>query len=347
MDYSSAGYMGGGVALPAPFNNVITLMPSGGDDTCAIQNAISNISTYQPDVNTGFRGVVFFGSGNFTISSQLSVAFSGIVFRGNGTGQTTLWLAAASPFTLFNVSPSSPAYVQGTPNVITDYYVPSGSDTLNVSTPNNISVGQSVCIIQNYTSAWCNSINAFNWSPFTVTQQRVVTAITGNTLAFDVPLPDSINASLNPGNVSLCHIPNLVTQIGFEHFTAGAAFLATDMTSPQSGLITINGTSNAYLNNIRSINLSQGIVVGTLVRFITIQNIDIVHTSSCDDPIDIDVSGSSVLVQQVSGSANNYHLLSSGVSAMGPIVYLNNQVSGRNSAVGPLQHWGQDCSTIN
>src|SRR5262245_29449167 len=44
MDYSQAGYMGGGVAIP----NVavqVTVSPSGGDDTAAIQSAIDAVSS--------------------------------------------------------------------------------------------------------------------------------------------------------------------------------------------------------------------------------------------------------------------------------------------------------------
>jgi hypothetical protein len=43
MDFSYAGYMGGGVGIPTvPVKK--TVLPSGGDDTAAIQNAIDEVS---------------------------------------------------------------------------------------------------------------------------------------------------------------------------------------------------------------------------------------------------------------------------------------------------------------
>jgi hypothetical protein len=56
MDFSQAGYGGGGVRLPvSPV--AVTLAPSGGDDTPAIQAAIDQVSAMPPDAR-GFRGAV-------------------------------------------------------------------------------------------------------------------------------------------------------------------------------------------------------------------------------------------------------------------------------------------------
>src|SRR2546430_17183444 len=44
MDFSTSGYMGGGVALP-DVSTVVTVNPSGGDDTAAIKSAISSVAS--------------------------------------------------------------------------------------------------------------------------------------------------------------------------------------------------------------------------------------------------------------------------------------------------------------
>src|SRR5262249_13069577 len=61
MDFSPAGYMGGGVALPS-VPVLQTVSPSGGDDTGAIQAAINAVSALAPDSN-GFRGAVLLTAG--------------------------------------------------------------------------------------------------------------------------------------------------------------------------------------------------------------------------------------------------------------------------------------------
>src|SRR5215510_2201473 len=66
MDFSTAGYMGGGVAIPTvPVKR--TVKPSGGkDDTAVIQAAIDELSALT--VAGGLRGAVLLAPGVFTCS---------------------------------------------------------------------------------------------------------------------------------------------------------------------------------------------------------------------------------------------------------------------------------------
>jgi hypothetical protein len=62
LDFSFAGYEGGGVALPnLPVR--VTVTPTGGDDTANIQNAINQVSQLTPDF-FGFRGAILLAPGN-------------------------------------------------------------------------------------------------------------------------------------------------------------------------------------------------------------------------------------------------------------------------------------------
>src|SRR5215469_3136685 len=84
LDFSFAGYKGGGVALPV-VPAVQTVGPSGQDDTAAIQAAIDAISGRSPDAN-GIRGAVLLAAGTFNCSGALNITTSGVVLRGNGSG---------------------------------------------------------------------------------------------------------------------------------------------------------------------------------------------------------------------------------------------------------------------
>jgi len=69
MDFSYAGYLGGGVALPdVPVQQ--TVDASGSDDTAAIQAAIDAVSALLPDSN-GFRGAVLLTAGVFNCAGPL------------------------------------------------------------------------------------------------------------------------------------------------------------------------------------------------------------------------------------------------------------------------------------
>ena len=82
MDFSSAGYMGGGVALPTvPVKR--TVKPSGrADDTAAIQDAIDAVAAMP--VKGGFRGAVL-RAGTYTCEHTIYISADGVVLRGSGT----------------------------------------------------------------------------------------------------------------------------------------------------------------------------------------------------------------------------------------------------------------------
>ena len=83
MDFSFAGYMGGGVSMPFPPVK-ITISPSAGDNTDAIQNAIDEVSRMQ--MVNGFRGAVLLNAGNYNCERGLTIKTSGVVLRGSGSG---------------------------------------------------------------------------------------------------------------------------------------------------------------------------------------------------------------------------------------------------------------------
>jgi len=60
MDFSHAGYMGGGGALPV-IGVKKTLQPSGADDTASIQAALDEVAAMP--LEHGFRGAVLLGRG--------------------------------------------------------------------------------------------------------------------------------------------------------------------------------------------------------------------------------------------------------------------------------------------
>ena len=91
IDYSTAGYKGGGVAIPN-IPAVITLnpLPNPNDNAWSmIQNAINEVSNMPVGVN-GFRGAVHLNPGVYRIGSQLRINRSGVVLRGSGDGHASI-----------------------------------------------------------------------------------------------------------------------------------------------------------------------------------------------------------------------------------------------------------------
>jgi hypothetical protein len=153
MDFSHAGYMGGGVAIPTvPVKR--TVKPSGGDDDSAvIQAAIDEVSAL-PLVG-GFRGAVLLAPGVYRCPTGISVSASGVVLRGSGSEpgkkRTTLQLTG-KPHMALTVraggadkrgAPREPE-AAGAESALTDAYVPSGATSFTVADAKGFAPGDTV-----------------------------------------------------------------------------------------------------------------------------------------------------------------------------------------------------------
>src|SRR5581483_6319985 len=248
MDFSTAGYMGGGVALPmVPVQR--TVLPSGGaDDSDAIQAAIDAVSRLP--MENGFHGAVMLGAGTFICSKTIYLATSGVVLRGSGTNSTTIKMTGqrhsaivigrargrGGPSIDENEpadgagSAASRAFV-GAETTIADAYVPSGTASFTVADARGFAVGDLIAIRRPTTAAWIRLMQMDDlkrdgrrqtWigqSRSEVTQRRI-TAISGSKFTIDASLSDSYDAKyLSPPGVTVTKVKpaSAPSQIGVEN----------------------------------------------------------------------------------------------------------------------------------
>src|ERR1700722_11727648 len=214
LDFSYAGYGGGGVALPTfPVRKTVT--PSGKDDTAAIQAAIDEVSRL-PVLN-GVRGAVMLGSGRFHCKDTLKLRADGIVLRGNGSGDDgTVIEMTGDPHLAISVMGTSNIAPVGAATGVSDAYVPSGSMSLSVLDASSFKVGDRIQIIRPVTPEWLSLMGMDTlvrngkkqtWVVGDLKTERMIAAINGNKLVFDVPLADSYDAKyLGPGGASVIKI---------------------------------------------------------------------------------------------------------------------------------------------
>src|SRR5688500_13323456 len=247
MDFSHAGYMGGGVALPdVPVK--ATVKPTGGeDDTAAIQAGIDQVAKRPPDQN-GFRGAVLLAPGAFTCKDTLTLATSGVVLRGSGSGDggTTIKMVGLRHGAITigsqrgrQVDPgnepreNSPATAPASAKTsITDAYVPAGTNAFTVANASGFAVGDRIAITRPTTKAWLHLLGmdtlkrdgkpqTFIGTNRAGVTERTITAIAGNRIMVDISLSDSYDASvLNPPGTTVANVrptSSRVTQVGVEN----------------------------------------------------------------------------------------------------------------------------------
>jgi Concanavalin A-like lectin/glucanases superfamily/Putative Ig domain len=190
-DFSYAGYMGGGVALPTNVPVQETISPISGDNTANIQDAINAVSALTPGVN-GFRGAVLLEPGTYEVDGSLALSQSGVVLRGSGSSTTgTILHFVGDARQTISMQGSGSVSAVGGSYPITDAYVPLGATSFHVS-GGAITWGASVTISGDsdvFTDG--TLLYAYDWAGNDTTINGI--AFTGTT-------------SANPGNVTLSGI---------------------------------------------------------------------------------------------------------------------------------------------
>lgn len=364
MDFSHAGYMGGGVALPVvPVKRLVK--PSGtNDDTQLIQNAIDEVAAMP--LKGGFRGAVELAPGAFTCSGSIILSVSGVVLRGSGSGEggTTIKMIG-SPHTaivigrgntkgaLGRTEKADSSTVGAASTLITDTYVPSGSMSFTVADASGFAVGDIVNINRPVTEAWIHFMEMDNMWRDGKKQtwikagargitKRNITAIEGNKLTLDIPLADSYDARfLNPPGTAVVKIvpaPRVV-QVGVENIHIQCPPLEIDYGhAPYAGVRV--GGDDCWLKDVYcEETMNTTVLAGNRI---TMEKVIVKHTYAnlgASKPTDFSLEGSQNLIDRCEITGGNMYFVWTSSLIPGPNVLLNCTFKGIGSRIQPHQRW--------
>jgi hypothetical protein len=370
MDFSHAGYMGGGVALPTvPVKR--TMKPSGGlDDSGAIQAAINEVAALK--LENGFRGTVLLAPGVFTCSNTITIPASGVVLRGsgaNGEKKTTIKLVGRPHLAIAVRAPGSgrrrgaepPALANSdTPNQdfksaetsIADSYVPSGAKQFSVTDTSGFAVGDTIEIRRPVTEAWVKFMRMHDlvrdgrpqtWirAGNVTTTTRQIAVISGKKITLDVPLADSFDAKyLNPPGTSVVKIrpPTRISQSGVEHLHIESPPQPFNHSQPHFTALRISGEDCWARDVIAEETMNSVSVNG---RRITLERVAVnrkAQHQGSSKPAEFAPNGGQVLLDRCSGSGDNVWYSATGGGQAGPIVLLNCTFAG-NGRIESHQRW--------
>jgi hypothetical protein len=359
MDFSSAGYMGGGVTLPdqaAPVQ--LLLEPSGGDDTAALQAAIDAVSALP--VIDGFRGTVLLDVGQFNISSALHIRASGVVLSGMGSssgGTVIAMIDNGSGFHALDIAGSGSYITSNTVNIV-DSYVPSGSNTITVSDASGFSVGDDVLISRPVTQDWVHYLGmdtlVRNGQPQTwipvghhITTDRTIQAICGNRVTLDVPLSDSFDSTFlgTPvGTISKYRFPGRISQVGVEHLQ-----ILAPAGSVIYNAVTMDSLTDSWMLDVVGQETMNAFTVNGKVKRVTldsvINNVSIRQTNSAA-PTAFAVDGTQVLLNNCQANSLGIWPFVTESTGTGPTVVLNFSTT-ENHPLEPHQRWYTGLLTDN
>ncbi len=240
-DFSHAGYMGGGIALPhMPVRE--TLYPGSGADAERIQNAIDRVSALPQDAY-GFRGAVLLKKGQYNLEKPLRIAASGVVLRGEGAGDDRtelVGLGAIRDRELFDrhsnvnlviiAGEHDKMEVSGSAANIIDEYVPVGARTFRTGQTGAFRTGDTVIVRRHGNMDWVREMGMdlenkdWAWKPMKHDFDRIVTRIDGDRITIDAPITNAIDARWGGGEIIKYTDEGRIRQVGIENLRGISAF---------------------------------------------------------------------------------------------------------------------------
>ena len=349
MDFSYAGYMGGGVAIPSvPVK--ITLSTSAGDNADAIQNAIDEVSK-MPIVN-GFRGAVLLKPGTYDCERALKINANGVVLRGSGSGVNgTILNLTGKPHACIEIRGNVSIKKVGDSTTIADSYVPAGSNSFHLKSMSGFAVGDAIRITRPITDEWIRfmgmdqlyrSGKKQTWVSGDITTERVISKIEKDQITVDVPLNDSYDAKYTGAtgvSVQKISVSGLLSQIGIEDLRIVSPAQSVTISEGHHRAFTMSGLSDGWARNLEIFNTVNSVSVTG--KRITIDNISIIHevpTLGAAKPADLNGSGQQVLFNRCNITGDNLFFFGTGAKVTGPVVVLNCVFKG-NGWIQPHQRW--------
>ncbi len=351
IDFSRAGYGGGGVAIPwVPVAVTLDPIDGDGDDRARIQEAIDTISAL-PLSPAGFRGTLLLRAGSYNVSRTLRITSSGVVIRGEGQGSdgTVINFTATAQDDLFEFEGSSGwSRVSGSTSVITDVLVPCGISTFHVESTANFEIGDRVIVERTPNQTWIDDLDMGQWgwtpSAYRSWSPRSITAINGNAMTLDAPLVHAIESRYGGGEVYHYRF-DAIRQVGIERIRLESAF--TSETDEDHGwhAVKFSRVENAWARQVTARYFGHACVfVDERSQFVTVED------CAQLDPKSVIAGGRRysfllddscyVLVQRCYTSRGRHDYITSSKMG-GPSVFVDSLAENTLSDIGPHHRYAE------
>jgi hypothetical protein len=352
IDFSYAGYAGGGVTAPiAPA--VISVRPGGGDDTALLQAALDSVAAL-PLRADGLRGAVLLRPGRYRVTGRLEIRASGVVLR--GSGNATIVAGGKGRRTLIEIG-NVVDPVTGPPIRIADETVAAGGRVITLESAGALKPGDAVVITRPSTAEWIASLamrglpgtfanQRLDWAPGSrnLMWDRTVTQVDGNRITLDAPVTTALESRYGGGTVALVTAALPMAHAGIENVTLESEFDAANPRDEEHSWIAValDHVEDAWVRGVVARHFAGSAVrVGPRARRVTIE------ACRSEQPISEPggyrrqsflVEGQQVLVRQCA-SEQGMNDFAIGLLAAGPNVFLDSAATGALGPSGSFESW--------
>ncbi|HEX8503672.1 MAG TPA: DUF6298 domain-containing protein [Pyrinomonadaceae bacterium] len=356
LDFSYAGYGGGGARLPsvAP---VLRVRPTGGDDTALIQAALDRVGASRADAG-GVRGAVLLGPGRFRVAGRLRLRAGGVVLRGGGSGVTTVVAAGRGRRTLVEVGADGPPSTAA-PVRVTDPRAPAGALTLGLESVEGLAAGDRVVVRRPSTKEWIEALGmnraegAFadqrlHWTPGSrdLVWDRVVASVDrgAKRVTLDAPVTTALESLYGGGTLAKVSAGAPVARVGVEGLTLVSEFDRANLRDEEHAWIgvALDNVEDAWVRDVAARHFAGSAVrVGPRARRVTVEGCRAgapVSEAGGYRRQNFLVEGQQVLVRRCRSEAGTNDF-ATGLLAAGPNVFLDCESTGSLGPSGSFESW--------
>ncbi|MDR3724766.1 MAG: DUF6298 domain-containing protein [Terracidiphilus sp.] len=357
IDFSCAGYEGGGRPLPV-VSAVLFVRPTGGDDTVLLQSALDRVAARSIGTD-GFRGALLLSAGRFHVAGQLHLNATGVVLRGAGAGVngTTIVADGIDRRTLVEIGASTDPQLDQSIAVAAD--APVGSLTLALASVAGLHSGDRILVRRPSTSEWISAISMsglpgtfanqrLDWRPGShdLRWDRIVVSIDAahSTVTLDAPITTALEQKYGGGTVARVSSGAPPAHIGLENLVLESVY---DHALPKDEehawiAVLLDRVEDAWVRNVTARHfVASAVRVNWRGRRITVEDV------RNEAPIAEEggyrrqsfvVNGQQVLIHRA-WSEQGTNDFASGLLAAGPNVFLDCTAERSLGASGSFEGW--------
>jgi hypothetical protein len=336
MDFSSAGYRGGGVKLPSTAV-AQRFTPAAGDNTARIQAALDQAT-----------GAVVLAAGEYEVAGTLSITRSGVVLRGEKGAVIRL---TGKPHRFLEIHGAGKWREEGTPAPVLDSYVPAGASSFRVRGAADFHAGDRVLVLRPVTAEWIRFMGmdtlvrdgqAQTWihAGSVIRTDRVVDSVEGDRITLDVPLSDALDCQFTAASLVRYSFPGRITEVGVEGLRIVAPLEDVPIAEPQYTALLMDDVEDGWAGDLEIRETQNAIVIGPGAKRLTLTNLRITHSaahSGSAAPADFSLQGTQVLLDRCRVTGEGTWPVVTQAEATGPLVVLNFMAD--HGGVAPHQRW--------
>jgi hypothetical protein len=297
MDFSSAGYRGGGVKL-ASAAVAQRLTPVAGDNTARIQAALDKAT-----------GAVVLAAGNYDVAGTLSITRSGVVLRGEKGACIRL---TGKPHRFLEIHGTGAWHEEGPREPVLDAYVPSGAASFRVRNASEFHPSDRVLVLRPTKDSVLRT-------------DRMVESVLGDQVTLDAPLSDALDSQSTAASLVRYSFPGRITEAGVEGLRITASFENVPLTEPQDAAIRMDAVQDGWARDLELQETQNGIAIGPAAKRLTLTNISVTHSAAHSGaaPADFALQGTQILLDRCHVTGEGTSPVVTETEAVGPLVMLN------------------------